>query len=82
MARRRTLTIELARPADRDALAGDLSASGLDVRAGKRPGRLAVSGSTREELAKLLESWRPPDHATLVAEPVSSQVLVLRPPAA
>jgi hypothetical protein len=82
MARRRTLTIELARHADRNALAGDLSASGLEVRAGRRPEHLAVAGSTREELVKLLESWLPPDHATLVPVPVSREVLVLRPPSA
>ena len=74
--------IELARPADRTPLAGDLSASGLEVHHEKRPERLAVAGTTAEELVRLLESWLPPDHATLVPVPVSRDLLVLRPPAA
>jgi hypothetical protein len=75
------LQIELARGADRAPLAEELAAHGLDVREPRNPCRLAVRGASAEELEHLLESWVPPDEATLVPVPVSRSTIALRPPA-
>ena len=76
-----TLEIELARGVDREPLAEELQAHGLDVHETKRTHRLAVEGASVEELTRLLEGWIPPDEATLVPVPLSKRLYFLRPPA-
>ena len=75
------LRIELSRGVDREPLAEELATHGLRVHEPRNPCRLAVEGTSTEELGRLLEGWVPPDEATLVPVLLSSRSIALRPPA-